>query len=79
MISRNMKLFSAAIGAAALIAMPIIARAVHKDAAPGAQVHDRAHGPGYMANTVVGPDGKLIGVASDPGVRAYLQRDGLPN
>lgn len=79
MISRNMKLFSAAIGAAALITVPVIARAIHKDAAPVAQAHDRAYGPGYMANAVVGPDGKLIGVASDPGVRAYLQRDGLPN
>ena len=79
MISRKMKLVSAAIGAAVLIATPALVRAVHKEGTPVAQAHERAHGQAHDANAVVGPDGKLIGAAADPNVRSYLQQDGLPN
>jgi hypothetical protein len=79
MMSRKMKLLSAAIGAAVLIATPALVRAVHKEGTPVAQARDRAHGHAYNADAVIGPDGKLIGAASDPNVRSYLQRDGLPN
>ena len=78
MISRKMKLFSAAIGVAALIAAPALVRAVHKEGAPVYQAHARAQGQGYDANAVVDPDGKLIGAAPDPSTRSQLQRDGLP-
>ena len=78
MISRKIKLLSAAIGVAALIATPTLARSVHKGLAQVDQAHDRAQGQGYDANAVVGPDGKLIGAAPDPSVRSQLQRDGLP-
>jgi hypothetical protein len=79
MISRKMKLFSAAIGAAVLIATPTLAGTGHKNVAPVYQGHDRAPGQTYDANHVIGPDGKLIGAAADPSVRSQLQRDGLPN
>jgi hypothetical protein len=46
MISRKIKLFSAAIAAAALIATPTLARSVHKGVAPVDQAHDRAQGKG---------------------------------
>ena len=82
MISRKIKLLSAAIGVAALIAAPALLRAVHKEGAPVYQAHARAQGQeqgqGYDVNPVVGPDGKLIGAAPDPGVRSQLQQDGLP-
>jgi len=84
MITRKMKLFSAAIAVVALIAAPALVRAVHKDGSPVYQAHARAQGQGqgqgqgYDANPVVGPDGKLIGAAPDPGVRSQLQQDGLP-
>jgi hypothetical protein len=82
MITRKMKLFSAAIAAAALIAAPALVRAVHKEGAPVYQAHARAQGheqgQGYDVNPVVGPDGKLIGAAPDPSVRSQLQQDGLP-
>jgi hypothetical protein len=78
MISRKIKLFSAAIAAVALIATPTLARPVHKGVAPVDQAHARAQGQGYDANPVVGPDGKLIGAAPDPSVRTQLQQDGLP-
>jgi hypothetical protein len=78
MISRKIKLLSAAIGVAALIAAPALLRAVHKEGAPVYQAHARAQGQGYDANPVVGPDGKLIGAAPDPSVRTQLQQDGLP-
>ena len=78
MITRKMKLFSAAIAAAALIAAPAIVRAVHKEGAPVYQAHARAQGQGYSANPVVDTEGKLIGAAPDPGVRSQLQQDGLP-
>jgi hypothetical protein len=82
MITRKMKLFSAAIAVAALIAAPALVRAVHKEGAPVYQAHARAQGQeqgqGYDVNPVVGPDGKLIGAAPDPGVRSQLQQDGLP-
>ena len=77
MISRKMKLVSAAVGAAVLIATPTLARIGHKDVSPVSQAHNRA--PGYNANAVLGPDGKLIGAAPDPSTRSQLQRDGLPN
>jgi hypothetical protein len=54
---------------------PALASTVHKGAAPADQAYDRAYG----SNAIVGPDGKLIGVASDPSIRSQLQRDGLPN
>jgi hypothetical protein len=79
MISRKMKLFFAAIAAAALIATPMLARTGHKAVAPGNQLQYRAHDQAYDANPVIGPDGKLIGAAPDPGMRSQLQRDGLPN
>jgi hypothetical protein len=82
MITRKMKLFSAAIAAATLIAAPALVRAIHKEGAPVYQAHARAQGQeqrqGYDVNPVVGPDGKLIGAAPDPGVRSQLQQDGLP-
>ena len=78
MITRKMKLFSAAIAAAVLIAAPALVRAVHKEGAQVYQTHARAQGQGYDVNPVVGPDGKLIGAAPDPGVRSQLQQDGLP-
>ena len=78
MITRKMKLFSAAIAAAALIATPALVHAVHKEGAPVYQAHARAQSQGYDANPVVGPDGKLIGAAPDPGMRSQLQQDGLP-
>jgi hypothetical protein len=85
MITRKMKLFSAAIAVAALIAAPALVRAVHKEGAPVYQAHARAQGQeqsqgyqGYDVNPVVGPDGKLIGAAPDPSVRSQLQQDGLP-
>jgi hypothetical protein len=61
MMSRKMKLLSAAIGAAVLIATPALVRAVHKEGTPVAQARDRAHGHAYNADAVIGPDGKLIG------------------
>jgi hypothetical protein len=79
MISRKMKLVSAAIAAAVLIATPALVRAVHKDGTLVAQTHERAHGQARNANAVVGPDGKLIGAAADLNVRSYMQQDGLPN
>jgi hypothetical protein len=82
MITRKMKLFSAAMAAAVLIAAPALVRAVHKEGAPVYQAHARAQGQvqgqGYDANPVVGPNGKLIGAAPDPGLRSQLQQDGLP-
>ena len=80
MITRKMKLVSAAIAAATLIAAPALVRAVHKEGALVYQAHARAQGQGqgYDVNPVVGPDGKLIGAAPDPGVRSQLQQDGLP-
>jgi len=78
MITRKMKLFSVAMAAAVLIAAPALVRAVHKEGAPVYQAHARAQGQGYDANPVVGPNGKLIGAAPDPGVRSQLQQDGLP-
>jgi hypothetical protein len=78
MITRKMKLFSAAIAAAALIATPALARTGHKAVAPVNHGQDRTHDHAYDANPVVGPDGKLIGAAPDPSVRSQLQRDGLP-
>ena len=82
MITRKMKLFSAAIAAATLIVAPALVRAVHKESAPVYQAHARVQGQkqgqGYDVNPVVGPDGKLIGAAPDPGVRSQLQQDGLP-
>jgi len=78
MITRKMKLFSAAIAVAALIAAPALVRAVHKEGSPVYQAHARAQSQGYDVNPVVGPDGKLIGAAPDPSVRSQLQQDGLP-
>jgi hypothetical protein len=79
MISRKMKLVSAAIGAVVLIITPTLARIGHKDVAPVSQAHNRAPGQTYDANAVLGPDGKLIGAAPDQSTRSQLQRDGLPN
>jgi hypothetical protein len=75
MISRKMKLLSAAVGAAVLITSAALARTVHKEAAPVDQANHQASTP----NAVVGPDGRLIGVAADPSIRSQIQRDGLPN
>ncbi len=82
MISGKMKLFSAAVGAAALIAPLALARTVHKGAASADQAYQQrcdADHQACNANAVIGPDGKLIGVAPDPRIRSQLQRDGLPN
>ena len=79
MISRRVKLIAAAMATMVVIAMPILARALHKDLTPVDQRHVRTLGQTYDSNAVIGPDGKLIGAASDPGVRSQLQRDGLPN
>jgi hypothetical protein len=84
MISQKTKLLSAVLvsvvlGAAVLLATPILGRALHKDLTPVDQRHGHATSQSYDGSAVVGPDGKLIGAASDPGVRSQLQRDGLPN
>jgi hypothetical protein len=73
MISRKMKLLSAVVGAGALFASAAIAYTIHKGAALAAQVYQA-----YRANDVVGPDGKLIGTASNPTIRSQMQLDGLP-
>ena len=78
MISRKMKLLTAALAAVSLIATATLARSLHK-AAPLDHVQDRSHAQSYDAYPVFGPDGKLIGAAPDPIVRAQMQRDGLPN
>jgi hypothetical protein len=74
MISRKMKLLSATVGAGAFFASAI-AYTVHNGAAPADQVYDQAVG----ANTIIGPDGKLIGAASNSRIRSQLQREGLPD
>ncbi|HEY1473722.1 MAG TPA: hypothetical protein VGF53_06525 [Pseudolabrys sp.] len=79
MILRKVKLIAAAIAAMVLLATPIVARALHKDLTPVDQRHVRTPGHSYDGSAVIGPDGKLLGAASDPSVRSQLQRDGLPN
>jgi hypothetical protein len=73
MISRKMKLLSASVGAVAVIVSTAFAYTVHKEAAPASHANDQIYG----ASTVFGPDGKLIGAASNSSTRSYLQ-DGLP-
>jgi len=77
MISRKIKLLSAVVGAAALIASAALARTVHNRAAPADQAAASAD-QGYDASPVFGPDGILIGAAPNPRIRSQLQRDGLP-
>jgi hypothetical protein len=76
MISRKMKLLSVAIGAAALIATPALARTVHKQAPSASQAYASAD-QAYGANTVVGLDGKVIGRDPDANIRFQLLREGL--
>jgi hypothetical protein len=61
MIARKMKLLSAAVCAAALIATPALARMVHARAPAANQAH--------------GSDGKVIG--ADPGQNIRSQRHGI--
>jgi hypothetical protein len=75
MVSGKMKLLSAAIGIASLIASPALARTVH-NAAPPAD-HDQSYDQTYSANNVV-VNGKLIGTARNPSIRSQMQLDGLP-
>lgn len=70
MITRKMKLLSAAAGAMALIATLELARTVHNGAVPPGQA--------YGTNVVVGPNGEFIGVPADPSIGSELGRDGLP-
>lgn len=71
MIMRKINVFLAAVGLVALIGLPALAYRIHNGAALAAD-------QGFSANTVFGPDGKLIGAAANPSIRSQLQRDGLP-
>jgi hypothetical protein len=72
MISRKMKLLSAAVGVASLIASPALARTVHNTASEADQSYDQS----YRANTVVGSDSKVIGTDPDANIRFQLLREG---
>ena len=70
MISGKWKLFSAAVGAAVLIASVALNWTVRYGAA--------TIGPVYGTNAIVRPDGTLVGTAADPSIRSQLQQNGLP-
>jgi hypothetical protein len=70
MISEKWKLYSAAVGAAVLIASVALNWTVRYGAA--------TVGPAYGTNAIVRPDGTLIGAAADSSIRSQLQQNGLP-
>jgi hypothetical protein len=70
MIMRKMKVFLAAVAVVALVGLPALAYRIHNEAASDHQ--------GFSANTLFGPDGKLIGAAANLSIRTQLQREGLP-
>ena len=79
MILRKTKLLFAGFAVVALVATATLARTDHKGAATVGQASYRTPGRVDRANSVLGPDGNLLGAAPDPSVRSQLQQNGLPN
>ncbi len=73
MISRNMTLISAIVGAAALLATPAFAAKVSKkkNSAPKAHVSQSQHSP----DAIYAWDGRYLGSDPDPNIRFQLMRD----
>ena len=72
MISGKLKLLSAALSVAALIATPALASKAHKARAKGSDAY--ASQP-QQAHELYGWEGQLLGTDPDPNIRFQLQRD----
>ncbi|MFY9598617.1 MAG: hypothetical protein WB540_08870 [Pseudolabrys sp.] len=80
MVSAKLKLFSAAVGAAALIATPALASKAHKRKAPDPSAHASKTERAYGGNAIYSWDGRYRGTDPDPNIRFQLMRDqNLPN
>ncbi len=73
MLSRNLTLISAIVGAAALLATPALAAkdSKKKSAAPKAQISKTQHSP----DGIYAWDGRYLGTDPDPNIRFQLRRD----
>jgi len=70
MISGKIRLFSAVIGAAALLATPALAGKTHKKKTSGHDVHGSQTQRGIYSW-----DGRYLGTDPDPNIRFQLMRD----
>jgi hypothetical protein len=70
MISGKMKLLSAVVSAAALLATPALASRAHKKKVSGHDVHASRTQPGIYSW-----DGRYLGWDPDPNIRFQLMRD----
>ena len=75
MISRKMKLLSAVVGAAALIATPALASKPHKKRVSGPDSHSSRIQPAYGGNAIYGWEGQYRGWDPDANIRFQLMRD----
>ncbi|MGA8002440.1 MAG: hypothetical protein WCA05_12365 [Pseudolabrys sp.] len=75
MISGKMKLFSAVVGAAALIATPVLASKAHKRKVSGPDAHASRTQRSYDVNAIYGWEGQYRGWDPDPNIRFQLMRD----
>jgi len=75
MISGKMKLLSAVIGAAALIATPALASKPNKKKVSGRESHSSRIQPAYESNAIYGWEGQYRGWDPDPNIRTQLMRD----
>ncbi len=75
MIAGRMKLLSAAVSVAALIATPALASKAHKRKVSGPNAHASQIQRAYDVNAVYGWDGRYRGADPDPNIRFQLMRD----
>jgi len=79
MLSAKLKLFSAAVGAAALIATPALASKAHKRKTPDPSAHASKTERAYGGNAIYSW-GRYRGTDPDLNIRFQLMRDqNLPN
>ena len=75
MISGKMKLLSAVVNAAVLIATPALASKAHKRKVSGADPHASRTQRAYDGNAIYGWAGQYRGWDPDPNIRFQLMRD----
>ncbi|MGB9016741.1 MAG: hypothetical protein WCC77_03650 [Pseudolabrys sp.] len=74
MTSGKLKLLSAALSVAALIATPALASTAHKARVKGSDVYASQPQP-QQVHELYGWEGQLLGTDPDPNIRFQLQRD----
>jgi hypothetical protein len=75
MISSKMKLLSAVVSAAALLATPAFASKAHKKKVSGPDAHASRTQRAYDGNAIYGWAGQYRGWDPDPNIRFQLMRD----